>query len=182
MDIDPAGSEPEDTLIEPFSDNLESHHAAVFRYLYRMTGNWEEAQDLTQEAFTRWASHQSPMEGRDADRRWLFVVARNLALSQLRRQARTREHAANYRATGILHDPSPMDLESANETAEIVARAISELPLDMREIVILREYESMTYDEIANIVGTAIGTVKSRLARARAILRKKLSVILEAEK
>lgn len=166
---------------EAFSHNLESHHAEIFRYIYRMTGNWEEAQDLTQEAFTRWAANDRPLNGQDANRRWLFVVARNLAFSHLRNQTRDRRHASLSQAGIPPPVASPRELESTDETARLVARAVKALPPDLREVVVLREYESMTYDEIAHITGAALGTVKSRLARARALLRKKLSAILEVE-
>jgi RNA polymerase sigma-70 factor (ECF subfamily) len=182
MIVGSPGPEPEDTLNETFNHNLESHHATVFRYIYRMIGDWEEAQDLTQEAFTRWAAHDRPLTGPDANRRWLFVVARNLAFSHLRARSRDRRDMTSDPAKATMHVPSPRELESLSETACIVADAIRELPPDMREMVVLREYESMTYDEIAHITGTALGTVKSRLARARAVLRKKLAVTLEVER
>lgn len=166
---------------EAFTENLESHHAAIFRYVYRMLGDWEEAQDVTQEAFTRWAAHDRPLNGPSANRRWLFVVARNLAFSVLRKRARNPHLPVSDMTQRPDQSPSPLESESANETAQIVARAIAELPPEMREVVVLREYESMTYDEIAHITGATLGTVKSRLARARSVLRKKLSIRLEIE-
>ena len=180
-DVDHPATEPEATLNEPFTENLESHHAAVFRFVYRMIGDWEEAQDVTQEAFTRWTAHDRPLNGPNANRRWLFVVARNLAISVLRNRARHQHPAAHDVDQRPDQSSSPREHESANETERIVARAIAELPPDMREVVVLREYESMTYDEIAHITGATLGTVKSRLARSRTLLRKKLSVLLEIE-
>ena len=165
---------------ESFTPHLESDHAAIFRYLYRMTANWEEAQDLTQEAFTRWTALDRPLNGPDANRRWLFVVARNLALSHLRKRRHNQNHVSEV-VQPSRKPASPRELESTNETAQLVAQAIGALPPDMREIVVLREYESMSYNEIAHITGTALGTVKSRLARARSLLRKNLSVVLEIE-
>jgi len=163
-------------LNETNSQELETLHAAVFRYAYRMLGGWEEAQDVTQEAFTRWAERRTRLVGADAHRRWLFVVARNLAYSQLRNRTRENNAVANPAQT-----ESVLERHAQAETAEIVARAVQALPAELREVVVLREYESMTYDEIARITETALGTVKSRLARARVLLRQKLEVLLEVK-
>ena len=141
-----------------------------------MTGHWETAQDVAQEAFARLAAQEAPLRGPDAERRWLFVVARNLAFTHLR--SRKRDTAAANSSGAVA---TPEQIESGSETAALIAKAIHALPDDFREVVVLREYESMSYAEIADIIGAAVGTVKSRLARARSILREQLAKLLEIE-
>jgi RNA polymerase sigma-70 factor (ECF subfamily) len=161
-----------------FLRNLDDHYSAVYRFVYRMVGRRETAQDVTQEAFTRLAAHTGPLQGALACRRWVFVVARNLAVSQLRESARRTELAAESIPLEA-PAPAPFDGEAATERAAAVAKAVMALPTALREVVLMREYESMSYAEIAVVAGCSAGTVKSRLARARERLRQTLRITLE---
>ena len=118
------------------------------------------------------------VEGESA-RKWMFVVARNLCISLLRRSSTRGEVPLDCCAENISTDPIPPEKALANERNRQIERAIGKLPDDMREVIILREYEGMDYEEISGIVKCPIGTVRSRLARARAILQKELAPYME---
>lgn len=159
---------------------VDRHYADLYRFAYRMTGSRERAEDAAQEAFLRFARDGAWWDGADESaRRWLFVVTRNLCIGQLRRDARENSVPLDKTAELPAPGPGPSEMGEAAERREWVAQAVQELPAAMREVVILREYERLSYIEIASITGCAVGTVKSRLARARETLRGRLAKHLE---
>lgn len=145
---------------------FDEYHRAVYSFAYRLTRRADVAEDITQECFL--ALVRSPQrfdEARGTMRTYLFSIARNLALKQYRDQCLESQAEGEPAA-----DPSkPMDLSSA------VAKAVAALPLLQREALIFFEYEGLTLEEIADIVGAEAGTVKSRLHRARNGLRRMLA-------
>jgi RNA polymerase sigma-70 factor, ECF subfamily len=147
-----------------------------------MLGNREAAEDAAQEAFLRLAQHDNPSLDTEAARRWLFVVARNLCINQLRRATRHGEEPLDWHADMPDTGANPAELGAKQDRGERVREAVAALPPAMREIVVLREYESMAYAEIAAVLGCGEGTVKSRLARARDLLRVRLKPFVEAER
>ncbi|HNY28783.1 MAG TPA: RNA polymerase sigma factor [Candidatus Sumerlaeota bacterium] len=156
-------------------DCFDQNYASLYRFAWRMLGCSDRAQDAAQEAFLRLA--RRGCDGWDALdlRRWLFVVVRNLCLTELRARLRHPEMPLDdveawQAGTG---DPAQSALE--NERADQVRNAISQLPPLLRETLILREYEGLSYADIAAITDTEPGTVKSRLARAREALRIQLT-------
>lgn len=149
------------------------HHEAVFRFAYRLTGQPDVAEDLTQECFL--ALIRAPERydaGRGSMKVYLFAIVRNLALKQYRdhrqqqNELQTEESAA---------DLLSVDPRGAMETSAAVAAAVAGLPVLQQEALILFEYEGVTLEEIAQIVGADVGTVKSRLHRARERLRRELA-------
>lgn len=148
-------------------------YGRVYRFAYRFVGNRETAQDIVQESFLRLAAVAPGLDA-DGTRRWLFVAARNLCISHLRRDL--------ARAEPSLDAIQPADPESVSvrkELGDSIRGAVAQLPPDQREVVLLREYEDMSYAEISAVLGCAEGTVKSRLARAREHLRVLLGPIRE---
>lgn len=163
----------------PLRDAFRRNYRDIYGFAYRMVGNHEEAEDIAQEAFLRLARNASADLKGESARRWLFVVARNHAISRLRRNA--RHHEVTLDGVAAVESPAanPGEAEASLERCAQVRAAVLELPPHMREVVVLREYEGMAYAEIAAVVGCSEGTVKSRLARAREVLRKRLSPLLE---
>ena len=165
-----------------FWDNLDKHYGDVYRFAYRMVGESSIAEDIVQESFLRMARNQAKnLEGESA-RKWLFVVARNLCVSHLRRSVRHRKVSIDVCPHIRSAEPDPGQSMCANDRSRLVAEAVSELPSDMREVVILREYEGMDYAQVAEVVGCAVGTVRSRLARARDRLRVSLQSVWEGDR
>ena len=162
-----------------FWTDFSQCYSDLYRFAYRLLGRSAAAEDVVQETFLRAArNHAKQLEGEPA-RRWLFVVARNLCVSHLRRAARHPEVPLDAGPETRSQRPNPAEAVDASERAGLVENAVAQWPPAMREVVVLREYEGMDYAQIADIVGCSLGTVKSRLARARGQLRVRLAPLLE---
>jgi RNA polymerase sigma-70 factor (ECF subfamily) len=165
--------------LEPWPDYRQDY-AALYRYAYRMLGgDAEQAADMVQEACLRLVRDMRQKKVPGETRRWLFVVVRNLCLSQLRHGARWREQSLE--GTEELHARGldPASAFQAGERSRFVAEAVARLPLEFREVLILREYEALSYQEIAEVMDLPLGTVRGRLSRAREALRQSLRPIWE---
>jgi RNA polymerase sigma-70 factor (ECF subfamily) len=148
---------------------FEQYHRAVYSFSYRLTGREDLAEDVTQECFLALvrAPHRFD-EARGSVKTYLFSIARNLAL----------KHYRDHRAEEPWDDseaPDAVDPGGAMEVSTAVSTAVAGLPLLQQEALILFEYEGATLEEIAQIVGADVGTVKSRLHRARERLRRVLA-------
>ena len=152
---------------------FDEYHQAVYSFAYRLTLREDVAEDITQECFL--ALIRAPQrfdEARGAMKTYLFSIARNLALKQYRDNR--LESPAEDQPVAATDPRTTMDISSA------VAEAVAALPLLQQEALILFEYEGVTLEEIAGIVGADVGTVKSRLHRARNGLRRMLAPYREA--
>lgn len=159
--------------------NFNHLYADLYRFARRMLFSHENAEDVAQETMLRFARDKSgKLEGESA-RRWLFVVARNLCVSHLRHTANNREILFDDCGETSSPTPDPSDNTLAEEQNQRIEQAIKNLPYNMREVIILREYEGMNYKEISGIVDCPAGTVKSRLARARVELQRLLAPFME---
>jgi len=147
------------------------HLDAAFNYARWLTSNDSEAEDVVQDAYLRAFRFFSTLRGRDA-RPWLLAIVRNAWYGR----AASRRHFADRDDLESIQDVQPdvaVDPEQLlmrREAVDDVRRAISALPPDFREVIVLREIEGMAYREIADVIAAPIGTVMSRLARARARL------------
>lgn len=164
---------------------------------YRMTNDREAARDMAQEAFVKAYEALSRFEHKSSFYTWLFRIAVNLCISQRRRDRRVTtqssdhiaESLANPQASGqalklramVTEDQSaqPAEVAHRRETRSAVMQALSELDDDQRAILVLRELESFDYQAIADILKIPIGTVRSRLHRARLALKERLRPGLE---
>ena len=160
-------------------EHIKRHYESLYRFAYRMLGNSEMAEDVAQEALLRMVHHRPQgLEG-ESVRRWLFVVARNLCMSHLRRRAARREEPLDDAPEVPSPGLNPAEIAQMAERSKWIRDTVAQLPPAMREVVILREYEGMNYAQIAEIANCSLGTVRSRLARAREELRKRLQPLLE---
>jgi RNA polymerase sigma-70 factor (ECF subfamily) len=158
------------------------HRRAVFSYTLRMVGDGTTAEDLTQDCFLRVWRARSRYQPTAAFRTWLFTIARRLALDELKKP-RTRGMllAADMAAeedrpeeAEPVADPArtnPQEILMSRELARQMEMALAGLPEELREVVVLRDVEEMSYDEIARVLDCPLGTVKSRLNAARRRLR-----------
>ena len=117
----------------------------------------------------------------ESSRRWLFVVTRNLCMNHFRNTSAHQEYSLDESWQEPTHTLNPADTLIRQERALLVKRSVAALLPVFREVIVLREYEHMSYAEIAHITCTSIGTVKSRIARARQELRAMLAPLLEVE-
>jgi RNA polymerase sigma-70 factor (ECF subfamily) len=153
---------------DQFRSAFLEHQHAVYRFLWRMTGP-EAAEDLAQEVFLALLRNPERFDpSRGTLRTFLLAIARNLALKRWRNEHQFVELDDERCAA------SPFD-DTGRETAELVAAAVRALPPLQREAIVLAEYEQCSLDEIARMVSTEVGTVKSRLHRARENLRRMLA-------
>ena len=149
---------------------FDQYHLAVYSFAYRLTRRPDIAEDITQECFlalVRAPQRYDPSRG--SMRVYLFSIARNLALKQY------RDDRAEQPMDGA-EELLAADPRGSLEISSAVAAAVASLPHLQQEALILFEYEGVTLEEIAQIVGAEIGTVKARLHRARERLRKILAV------
>lgn len=156
--------------VAAFAKLVARHQDRVYRFLARMMRSQEDARDLTQETFL--SAHQALPRWRPEARlsTWLLRIARNLALDQLRRMQRVQFVALDEALAGQLpaDGPTPEAALHARQRIAALEGALARLSVEHREIVLLRDIEGLSYEEIAEVLGIGLGTVKSRIARARA--------------
>jgi RNA polymerase sigma-70 factor (ECF subfamily) len=155
---------------------VELHSTRVYRLAYRLTGNAHDAEDLTQETFVRvFRSLHTYTPG--TFQGWLHRITTNLFLDQARRWGRIRFDALPEDGADRL--PSPVatpDVAYLDRTFDAdVEAALAALPPDFRAAVVLCDVEGLSYEEIADVLGLKLGTVRSRIHRGRALLRRNLA-------
>lgn len=161
------------------------HRNAAFNLAYWMLRNREEAEDVVQEAYLRAFRAFSAFKG-EAIKPWLLVIVRNAAYTALQARKRTgslillsddlKTRKDGEALEAVCLAPSPEAMVIAEGERQQLLAALAQLPLKYRDIVVLREMEGLSYAEIAEVTGTPIGTVMSRLSRGRAELRKALEL------
>ncbi len=155
---------------------VSDHSARVFRLSYRLTGNRHDAEDLTQEVFVRvFRSLSSYTPGTFEG--WLHRITTNLFLDQVRRKQRIRFDALGDDASDRLpgRDPGPERAYEHGNLDRDVQAALLDLSPEFRAAVVLCDIEGLSYEEISRTLGVKIGTVRSRIHRARAQLRTALA-------
>jgi len=170
------GSDAGDARVPTWDEVVEEHSARVYRLAYRLTGNAHDAEDLTQEVFVRvFRSLDSYTPGTFAG--WLHRITTNLFLDQARRKAKIRFDAfaddAETRIPSRAVTPDFAVLEGIFD--DDVENALAALPPDFRAAVVLCDIEGLSYEEIADVLGLKLGTVRSRIHRGRGMLRKELA-------
>lgn len=164
------------TELARFDETVLPHLDAAYNLARWLTGNEHDAEDVVQESYLRALKFFGGFHGENA-RPWLLTIVRNTCYTWLRRH-RMEEPATELDEETQLIDqasPNPESLLLAAARTELLRRALETLAPGFREIVILRDIEGMSYKEIADIAAIPVGTVMSRLARARARLQKLLS-------
>jgi RNA polymerase sigma-70 factor (ECF subfamily) len=164
---------------QAFDEVYSRYEEMVYNVALRMSGSGDEAADLTQEIFLRIYRHLGSFRGRSALKTWVFRVALNHCRERLSRfRPSTRPIAgdgAEDESEGAvrLTDPGrgPEELAIAADDGRRLTRGLALLPAVLREAVILRDLEGLSYQEIAAVLGVRIGTVRSRIARGRDQLR-----------
>lgn len=153
-----------------FTTLVRRHQNRVFRFILRMIGSRDEALDLTQDTFMK-AWHALPTWRPQAPfRSWLFQIARHAALDALRRRSVVRFETLDPDSSIVDGRPGPEALLHTRQRLEMLDAALGQVPIDHREVLLLREVEGLSYTEIAAALQIPQGTVKSRIARARAAL------------
>jgi RNA polymerase sigma-70 factor (ECF subfamily) len=166
-----------------FNDLMERHATPVFHFLCRMVGNEDDANDLAQETFARVFRARASFRTSEKFSAWLFTIAANLARNHFRWRSRhpnvslEAETGDSEQTLGSMlpaNDPAPNEQALTAERAEAVRAAVGKLPEDLREAIVLCEWEELSVVEVAVILEATPKAVESRLYRARQILRERL--------
>lgn len=160
-----------------FEELVRRYQRPIAAYVYRMVGDYESALDLTQEVFIKVYGSLSRYRPEFKFSTWIYKIAHNSAVDHLRRTS-TREQSLVMESDGVQYD---LPLESKRLTPEQesireerraeIERVVRQLPSTYKELILLRHAHDMSYDEIADVTGLPLGTVKNRLFRAREIMR-----------
>ncbi|CAN5861369.1 ECF family RNA polymerase sigma factor SbrI [soil metagenome] len=158
-----------------FVELYERHRTGIFRFAYRMMGSIEMAEDITHDCFLSLVkSPENFNPARGSLKTYLYSAARNLSLKHFRKTAREASVEEYGDEPPIPVREQPLGKLLDEELSLKVKEAVFGLPQFQREALVLFEYEGLTLNEIANIVGTDVGAVKARLHRARGRLRSTL--------
>lgn len=171
-----------------FNDLVRKYEKQVYNFAYRLTGNYDDANDVAQDAFLRVFNAIGSFRGDASFSTWLFRITTNVFLDE-RKRAKAHPHASldeyleldESSVARQIEDPSPSPeaILEEGERAQILQKAIGGLPEYQRAMVTLYHGQQKSYEEIAEIMDLPIGTVKSRLNRARLALKEKLAGIRE---
>ena len=151
------------------SDLVEQHYSLLYRYAYRLTGSSVEAEDLTQQTFLSAQARLDQLRDFQHAKSWMCTILRNTYLKQLR--GRPAGHVVSLDA---LPEPADCTVEESSVDPHELQAALNELPEEFRTPLVLFYFEDFSYKDIAVQMDVPIGTVMSRLARAKSHLRKRL--------
>ena len=160
---------------DAFEALVAAYEKNVFNVALQMTGNREDAQDMTQEAFLKAYSSLSSFRGDSKFSSWLYRIGSNVCLDFKRRQGRRPsssltvedDEGENIQLDIADESQSPEALLERKMTREAVRAGLQQLPDEQRQILLLREIQGLSYEEIGEAMGLEAGTVKSRIFRAR---------------
>jgi RNA polymerase sigma factor (sigma-70 family) len=157
-----------------FAELVLPHLDAGYNLARWLTRNSQDAEDVVQDACVRALKYLGALRGSDA-RAWFLTIVRHAFYDWSRRNRRAEEVPDDGTAIDLTADPAAIDPEQAalrSAESRLLADAVAQLPVAFREVLILRELEDLSYKEIARIANVPIGTVMSRLARARGLLQR----------
>lgn len=155
-----------------FEELVKDNQSYVYNIIYRMIGNKEDAMDLLQDTFLKAFVYLKDFRGDSSIKTWLYKIAYRTTLDYIKRN--------KFRETVYIENIKTMgteDMIGNKFTKEILLSEIHKLPFKYRSILVLRDFEGMDYREISKVTNLSLGTVKSRLFRARKILKERLQKI-----
>ncbi len=175
-------------------DRLVLHHQdRVFTTCYRILGNYEDADDTAQETFVKAFRSLKRFRMESAFSTWLFRIAVNSCKNRLKSaEFRNRKMRVSIHPSGNpggevpgkelrAQNPGPDDFLERKQKARLIQRAVDALPHDQRAVIVLRDIQGFSYEEISNITGDPLGTIKSKISRARQRVRSRLIKVLNHE-
>jgi RNA polymerase sigma-70 factor (ECF subfamily) len=176
-----------------YDELVRVYSASIFHVAYRMLGDSGDASDVVQDIFLKVFRNIGGFKGEAALKTWIFKIAFSEILNRLRWWKRRHRFATvsldeqpngpntGYSQTVAASNPTPEQALQSKEEEDAIQQALGRLSREHRSIVVLRDIEGFSYNEIADVLGVSIGTVKSRLARARTDLKKSLMRYLSVQ-
>ena len=166
---------------ESFNQLVLRWERPIYALAYRVIGREEDARDVCQETFLRAFRALNGFRGQAKFSSWLYRIALNLCRDWVRKERRTPVVQApeelEVLEMAALREPTPSveDLVARRELTRVVERAMARLPEEQRTAIILKEYHELTFQEIADLVGCPLSTVKTRLYQGLSVLRRELA-------
>ena len=155
---------------DAFEELYHRYKRHIFTFCLKLTGDRSLAEDATHDAFLKMYHNVGTLSDTSVFRSWLFTIARNEVFKMLRKHQRN----GMLDSETVWTDETPLTSVQNSETETIIARCIDALKPEYKEVLLLREYEQRSYEEIAAITGNSESSVKSRLFKARKALAEKL--------
>ncbi len=168
------GSAATETL---FRKLVQDHRQRLYRFVVKHIGWGTDAEDITQQAFVEAAHSYATFKGESELSTWLYGIAMNLVRNYLSRAPHRRYvfEDDEVLAETASHRPDPSEQLQQTQAVRALQAALNDLPREMRDVLLLVAYEELSYEEAALMMSIPVGTVRSRVSRARAMLRKRLS-------
>jgi len=167
--------------LDAFDELVRRYQGKVYTVAYRFMGNHADAGDLAQEAFIRVFQALSSFRGDSSFATWIYRIASNVCRDELRKQQRQKKVSLDEMISQnggspllVSGDPSPQEQLERIELRDQVQRHLNELSGDHRLILVMRDIQGLSYEEIASALDCSVGTIKSRLSRARQALKRKV--------
>jgi len=166
--------------VSAFEEVMIFHEKLVYNIAYRMLNNPDDASDITQESFIRLFKHIKSFESTNHIKSWLCRVTHNLCIDEIRRRkgklTRSLDEDIEFEDSSASlqiadDEPTPEETVMLQEDLDHLQRAIAKLPEEYRTMIVLRDLGGLSYQEVAEITELEMGTVKSRLSRARTRLK-----------
>ncbi|MFC1631411.1 sigma-70 family RNA polymerase sigma factor [Candidatus Omnitrophota bacterium] len=175
----------DDALIERFLSGdeqgftmlVEKYKDKIVNIVYSLSSQTQHADDIAQEVFIKVYQHLSAFKKRSEFATWLYRITVNTTYNYLKKMGRLVPLDSSVLAA-ILRKDAADDL-GANERKQLLEQALNSLPFNFRSVIVLKEIEGLSYKEIAKVLGMRLGTVESRLFRARQMLKEKLAPVLK---
>ncbi len=164
-----------------YLDLVERFKNRLFSFIYRFVGDVDLAEDLLQDTLVKVYTHKHSYREIAKFSTWIYTIAGNLARTELRKRRRRATFSMSALGLGGRElelpstDHTPSKIHEGVQTEAAIQRALAQLPLHFRTVVILRDVQELSYDEISKIMKIPLGTVKSRVNRARLRLQEILS-------
>jgi len=163
-----------------FAELVRRYELPLHAFICRLTGQPGEAPDLFQETFLRVFEHAASFRGRSSFKTWLYAIAANVCRSRLRSSRRRQTLPQTDVLEQVDTTRGPNGAAEAAEIGRRIGEAVGALPVEQREVFVLRIYDEMTYREIAEALDRPLGTVKSQMRAALGKLRAALRALAEA--
>lgn len=163
---------------QAFAELYQRYKYRIYTYCLRMLRDADRAQDTVQGIFLKMYERSRQIRNPERFQSWLYTTARHDCLSNLRQQSKNSDALDTLERSELGQNSSPAP-EQTSGLVRAIAEAVGKLPPELREVVILREYEDFSYEEISEITGVKIGLVKFRLFTARKKLAERLNRVLK---
>ncbi|NLM44449.1 MAG: sigma-70 family RNA polymerase sigma factor [Clostridiales bacterium] len=174
--------------IDAFEELIYNYEKKAYNIAYRIMGNEEDAKDMAQEAFIKIYKSIGNFRGDSTFSTWLYRIVTNVCLDELRKRKKNNTvplemSIESEKGTAIVElsaeKETPEDIYEQVEKKQLIQSAISSLSEDYKTVIILRDVQGFSYEEIATMLNCSLGTIKSRINRARNLLKDKLRHQLE---